>query len=462
MRALSTLLAVVIVTVSTAAGLARGQAGATAAPAAAGEKKLPANPMDLKAALNDLHVLGGADFWVYNDLPAAVAEAKRTDRPIFVTFRCVPCKACAGFDAEVAKGSEGIELLARDKFVSLRQVEMKGVDLTQFQFDHDLNWAAMFINADGTVYGRYGTQSIAGPDAYNSTDSLKRAMERVLELHADYEKVKPSLAAKRGADKPYKTALDMPGIENKEKLAGATARNNCIHCHMIHDAEQNQWAKAGEMTPDKLYRWPLPDNVGLHVDPKDGRRVERVEAGSPAAKAGIAAGDEITHANGQPVVSIADVQWVLHGLPNDDGARVKLTYSRGGRSETKALALAKGWKKTDFLWRGSRWSLRPQPGFWAPALTAEQVAKLGDAVPEGGKPLRVQFINAGRPQGKAARDAGLREGDVIVGYEGKTMTFATPEAFQMNVRLNRKAGETMKLSVVRDGKRMDVAVPLVE
>ena len=435
-----------------AAQLARGQAAPAAAPTAT---------PDLRTTLNDLHVLGG-DFWIYNDFPAAVAEAKRTNRPIFVTFRCVPCKACSGFDAEVAKGSEGLKRLAQQRFVSLRQVEMKGVDLSQFQFDYDLNWAAMFINADGTVYGRYGTQSADGPDAYNSVASLQKAMERVLELHANYDKVKDSLAAKRGADKPYRTPLDMPGMENREKLAGATARNNCIHCHMIHDAEQNQWTKAGEMSRERLYRWPLPDNVGMHIDPKDGRRVERVDPAGPAARVGIEAGDEITHVNGQPIVSIADVQWVLHNTPNEDGARVEITAARGGRSETRTLTLAKGWRKTDFLWRGSRWSLKPQPGFWAPAMTDVELTKLGDAVPEGAKPLRVQFINSGKPEGRAARDAGLRPGDVIIGYEGKPITFATPQDFQMDVRLNRRAGETMKLTVLRDGKRIDVAVPLVE
>ena len=34
---------------------------------------------------------------------------------------------------------------------------MKGGDLSQFQFDYDLNWAAMFVNADGTVYASYIT-----------------------------------------------------------------------------------------------------------------------------------------------------------------------------------------------------------------------------------------------------------------------------------------------------------------
>ena len=41
----------------------------------------------------------GADFWIYNNIDDARAEAKRTNKPLFVTFRCVPCHACKGFDA---------------------------------------------------------------------------------------------------------------------------------------------------------------------------------------------------------------------------------------------------------------------------------------------------------------------------------------------------------------------------
>jgi hypothetical protein len=414
----------------------------------------------LQAAINDLHVLGN-DFWIYNDLASAVAQAKKTNKPIFVTFRCVPCKACNGIDAEVAKGSEGIRKLAQEKFVSLRQVEMKGVDLSQFQFDYDLNWAAMFINADGTVYARYGTQSIDGPDAFNSVASLEKTMQRVLELHDNYEKVKASLAAKRGPDKPYKTPLDMPGLENKQKLAGATARNNCIHCHMIHDAEQNQWRKEGTMSVERLYRWPLPDNIGLHIDPKDGRKIQTITPDSPAAKAGLVAGDEITHVAGQPITSIADIQWPLQNLANED-TTVDVTFLHDGQSVTKTLQLAKGWKKTNFLWRGSRWSLRPEPGFWAPALNDKQTKDLGDLRPEGAKPLRIQFINNNKPQGKAVRQAGLKEGDVIVAIDGHPFTYPTPEAFQMDVRLNHKTGDTLNLKIVRNKKVLEIPLPLVE
>lgn len=437
--------------------LSFAQTARAATPQGAGDPNSPENQR-LRTSINDVHILGN-DFWIYNDLAGAIEQAKKTDRPIFVTFRCVPCKKCAGFDAEVAKGSEGVKKLAQEKFVSLRQVEMKGVDLSQFQFDYDLNWAAMFINADGTVYARYGTQSVDGPDAYNSIASLEKTMARVLELHANYQKVKASLAAKRGPDKPYKTGLEMPGMEDKAKLAGETVRQNCIHCHMIHDAEQNQWRKEGTLTMDRLQRYPLPDVIGMHIDPVDGRRIQKVTDGSAVAKVGLAVGDEITHVNGQPITSIADIQWVLHNTPDAD-ASIEVTINHGGASQTKQVALAKGWRKTDIGWRRSRMTLRPSPGFWAAPAGEKEMKALGALAPEGGRPLRVLFIG-NQPEGKSAQNAGLKVGDLIVAINGQAMNLTT-DSFQTWVRLNCKGGEKLALKVVRDGKQMDIAVPLLE
>ena len=46
-----------------------------------------------------------------------------------------------------------------DKFVCVRVVHANGMDLSLFQYDYDQSWSAFFLNADRTIYGRYGTRS---------------------------------------------------------------------------------------------------------------------------------------------------------------------------------------------------------------------------------------------------------------------------------------------------------------
>ena len=399
-----------------------------------------------------------ADLWIYNDLAAARAEAKRTDKPLFVTFRCVPCADCKGFDAEVAKNNQRIKHLTQEAFVAVRQVEMKGVDLSQFQFDYDLNWAAMFINADGTVYARYGTQSAKGADAYNSIESLEKTMRRVLALHKNYPANKATLAGKLGRPKPYKTALQMPGMKHRSKLASSTARNNCVHCHNIHDAEHEQLHDAGRLTHDALWRYPLPDNLGLQLDPGDGRIVTAVKANSPADKVGLRPGDVLTHADGQALTSIADLQWVLHNLPNTQ-ASVTLKATRGERAIEKKLAMRAGWKKTDISWRGSLWSIKPVLATWCAPMKEKQVKLLRLA--KGVKPLEVRWINTGRPEGRNAKRAGLRQGDIIIGMEGKPLRMRS-EHFNMHVKLNYKGGDKLPLTLLRKGKRIHFDWPLTD
>ena len=409
----------------------------------------------LKETLDDKHAKG-TDLWIYNDLALARKQAERENKPIFVTFRCVPCKSCAAFDATVAQGNEIIERLARDQFVSIRQVEMKGVDLTQFEFDYDLNWAAMFINADGTVYARYGTQSADGPDAYNSIAGLESTMRRVLELHKNYPGNKAELQGKRGTQKPYRTALEMPGLENKEQRKGPTTRANCIHCHNIHDAQNKVAQTSGQFTQDMLWRYPLPDNLGLVINAKDGQSVDRVLPDSPAAKAGIKAGEEITHVGGQAIASIADIQWALNPLPNTE-TEVKLTASQTGEH---TLKLAPGWKKTDVSWRGSMESVEPKLRVWAPELTEAERRDRG--LPAEDAALLVKWINTGSLAGRSAQAAGLREGDVIVALNGKPLGDWNTRQFNVHVKLNYKVGDTLPLTIRRGKQTQTINVKLVE
>ncbi len=408
----------------------------------------------LRVRLDDQHA-AGADFWIYNDIPAALREAKRTGKPIFVTFRCVPCKACESFDAEVAKGSDLIEQMARDHFIAVRQVEMEGVDLNQFQFDFDLNWAAMFINADGTVYARYGTQSVQGPDAYNSIAGLKATMERVLKLHEAYPRNAAELKGKKPPVKPYRTAMEMPGLTDRQRFRAETSRKNCIHCHMIHDAENIQALNEGRSKESLFYRYPLPENIGLVIEADHGTRIARVQPGSPADKAGLRAGEEITHMNGQAMTSIADMQWVLHHLPSGK-AVVRVTGTRSGE---KTLRLKDGWKKHDFWWRGSMWSISPKLRTWLPSLDEQQRRNLRLNAGQGA--FEVRWINTGSRSGKAVRKAGLRQKDVIVALDGRSLPVDTRQ-FQALIKTRYEVGDTLHLTVVRNGKRLKINVPLVE
>lgn len=97
-------------------------------------------------------------FWIYNNLPKAFAEARRTGKPIMVVLRCLPCHECVKLDDELVEQDPVIRPLL-DKFVCARQVSTNGLDLSVFQYDTDQSFAVFFLNADKVIYGRFGTRS---------------------------------------------------------------------------------------------------------------------------------------------------------------------------------------------------------------------------------------------------------------------------------------------------------------
>lgn len=395
------------------------------------------------------------DVWVYNNIRQGMEEARRTGKPLFVTFRCVPCKDCAAFDADVANGNERVMQVAQEKFISVRQVEMKGVDLNLFQFDHDLNWAGMFLNADGVIYARYGTQSAEGSDAYNSIDGLLNTMQRVLELHSRYPDNRAELIGKRGPDRPAASALELPGLRNPEKYARLTEPGNCIHCHNIHDAEYQHAVDTGTWSVERLWKYPLPDNLGLKIDRRSGIRIEQVVGGSAAAVTTLKTGHEVLRMNGQRITSIADMQWVLHHLPNTDTQVTVETVS----GEKSVVPLKAGWKKTDFSWRGSMWNAPPKLQTWMPPLSAEARANLN--LPENVTPLEVRWINPDGAGGRQAVADGLRERDVVIALAGQPIQSDTRE-FNQHIKLHYKIGDILPLTVLRNGERKEIRIKLVE
>ena len=62
-------------------------------------------------------------------------------------------------------------------------MKITGLDLRLFEFDHDLTWYVFLLNADETVYGRYGGRDATGAEARLSLKGLRYAMDRALEAH---------------------------------------------------------------------------------------------------------------------------------------------------------------------------------------------------------------------------------------------------------------------------------------
>ena len=96
--------------------------------------------------------------WIYNDVPKAFAEAKKTGKPIVAVLRCLPCEECVKLDDDLIDADERIQPLL-EKFVPLRIVSTNGLDLALFQFDTDQSFAVFFFRVDGAIYGRFGTRS---------------------------------------------------------------------------------------------------------------------------------------------------------------------------------------------------------------------------------------------------------------------------------------------------------------
>ena len=122
-----------------------------------------------------------------------------------------------------------------EQFVCVRLVKANDLDLSRFQFDFDLTFAVIFMNADGTIYGRYGTRSKTEDATKDiSLAGLAEAMKGVLTIHADYPDNRDRLSGKQAAATRFKTPDAIPSLRGKYKTEldyqGQVTRS-CLHCH---------------------------------------------------------------------------------------------------------------------------------------------------------------------------------------------------------------------------------------
>jgi hypothetical protein len=392
-----------------------------------------------------------ADHWIYDDLPKAREKAKETGKPMLVVLRCVPCPPGKTLDRAVNQPDEGMKAL-EDKFVCVRVIQTNGLDLKLFQYDYDNSWAAMFMNADGTIYGRYGTRTTSGPqsDWFHNVPSFRKSMERALEVHKGYPGNKESLAGKVGKAPDYPVPEKIPGLADKG--ARAATRQSCIHCHMVREYQLRAKWQDKKLTLEDLWVYPMPNRIGLKIDDKDGLTVQGVTADTPASKAGLKEGDELVRLNGQPLLSLADIQWVLHNVPAE--TTLKATVKRKGETLDKEIALKGNWKESDIGWRASSWyglrqGLKTEP---LPAAEREKRGIEGDKLALAVKGM----FGKGAPK---LQQAGLRVGDVIVAVDGKTPAM-TESQFLVDLRLRHGPDDSVRLTVLRGDRRMELTVPM--
>lgn len=391
-----------------------------------------------------------------DDLRKALAEARSSGRPLFVTLRCLPCKQCASFDQAVLEGGEELDpLLAQ--FVTVRLTDARALDLRLFPVvgfqDLDLSWWGWLMSPEGRVYSIFGGKDHVSDSTRISPAALATTLKRVLEHHYDPRRASwdvdgPAPELEGAATTP----LDLPGAASwkKGRAAQSLAKDGCLHCHQVNEILRQPAIDARTLDKERdLDVWPLPENVGIVLDRDDGLLVKKVEAGSAAQRAGIAAGDRLAAAGGRKLFGQADFRGALHRGPKGAGSiEVKwLRSGPGGGDELKGgvLELAEGWRDTELGWRKSiaDGNVGAHPGFaWPQAASADQRRKLGLA--KGRMAIKPFF--GGDAKTWPAHGAGLRDDDVIVAVNGQSPDLAQRD-FMAWFRLRHEPGDEIVLSV---------------
>ncbi len=401
----------------------------------------------LKALLKDNDPAGE---WFYDDIHGALSQARKSNRPLLVVIRCVPTWLYREIDRQVARRETPGMAGLLDKFVTARIVQAYGLDLNTFQFDTDLPWAVFFMNADKTIYGRYGTRCRQkDPHKDVTIEGFKKAAEGALELHEAYPANKKELAGKTGPAPPWRLPELIPDLKGRDNVKPADAKN-CVRCHQAHEGELWSIRAQEHPVPERMiWPFPMPEAAGLTLDPKERATVTAIAEGSPADKAGFRTGDRIVRLDGQPILSIADVQWVLHNLKEGPNVKLEAEVDRGGQKAELNLALPAGWRqKSDIAWRrhytGLRHRLAGPDGFEAVPLDARRAQGL----PPAGMALRVKSVTTwGQDRNTSFT---WKKNDVVLAADGRN-NLDTEEEFLLHL-LKKGPGQKVDMSILRDGK----------
>lgn len=390
----------------------------------------------------------------HTDLAAAMNEARRDNRPLFVTLRCLPCKQCADFDKDVLEGGPLLDPLLR-QFVTVRLTDMRPLDLrllpvAQWQ-DLDLSWWGWFLDPAGRVYGVFGGRDEISDTTRISAAALAATLRRVLDHHYDARRAAWNIDGPAPLlEGPARTPVDLAGYASWRRIKPVAAgADNCLHCHQVAEILRQPAIDAGRFDKRRDFDdWPFPENVGLTLDRDDGLRVATVRPDSAAARTGLRRGDELAAAGGRRVFSQADFRAVLHQSPRG-AARIPVAWRRGAEVMTGDLVVAAGWRAGELGWRKSvaEATIGAHMGFgWALPAPAGERRAMGIA--EGALAVRPFF---GKVRSGPAYEAGLRPHHVITAVNGQNPDLSN-RPFKTWFRMTFDPGQSITLTIrERDG-----------
>jgi len=398
--------------------------------------------------------------WIYNDIDEGFRQAKESGKPLMVVLRCVPCLACMGIDTGILIENKKLTPLM-DQFVRVRVINANALDLSKFQFDTDLSFSTLFFNADGTVYGRYGSWEHQKDSQNQATDTFRLALEGALGIHANYPSNRVSLTGKQGKMLPWKTPVDMPKLNEKYRSEldwGGKVVKSCVHCHMIGDALRFTARESNQGMPlDLIYSYPAPETIGITMEKNRVNSIAKISPDSSAAQAGLKNDDIIESLAGQSLISSADFSWVLHNSP-DSGSVIAGVI----RNETKmkiTIPLPDGWRaKSDISRRVGTWPMRAMAfgGMFLIEMTdaeknahqikAENLALFAKHVGQYGKHA-------------AAKKQGFKKGDIITAIDGNSTRLTESELLGQLIR-EHHPGEKVPATVLRGKKELQLQIPI--
>jgi len=293
-----------------------------------------------------------------------------------------------------------------------------------------------FLDADEKVYARYGGRDGISPDERQSLDGLRYTMNSVLAMHQQQEK---------------EYAPRTEGSQTTRQIPGAAGVRRCFHCHNVREYLNDDLYRKGKWTREHAWRYPLPDNLGLVLDLHRGNVVGKVTPDSPAARAGLQPGDILQQLNDVPMHSFADAQFALDRAPVKGAIPVK--WTRAGEAKTGELPLAKDWKRSDISWRPSMQHMVPVLPLSGQELTADEKKELGLSE----KQLAFRQRDDLHSKAKAA---GIQGGDIILGFDDRTLMGIDVDCFYYHVRRNYLSGDRVAVNLLRDGKRLSLPLTL--